>query len=172
MNAVKFMGALALATSLASTSLAQAPPGPGPGGPRMMRDGAQLTPEQRQQRRAEMRTRMQERRAERMQLMHDALGVQPNQEAAWKAWQDAMTPPEPPAPPTANTALTTPQRLDQQLAQANERAANVRKRVEATKRFYAQLTPSQQKSFDALQKMQGRGDGDRRGRMMRRMGAG
>ncbi len=35
----------------------------------------------------------------------------------------------------------------------NERAAQAKKRIDATKRLYAALTPTQQKSFDALQKL-------------------
>jgi hypothetical protein len=152
MNSVKLsLGALALAAGLAATSFAQAPMPPAEGGRHMM----QMTPEQKQQRLTQMREKMHERRAEHAKLMHDALGIQPNQENAWKAYQDALPPPAPPKPPAEN--LTTPQRLDEQLARVNDRAAQAKKRIEATKRLYAALTPTQQKSFDALQKMH-RGD--------------
>lgn len=157
------LGALALAAGLATTSVAQAPQGPPDGRPGMMRDGGQMTPE----RRAEMRQKMEQRREERARQMHDVLGIQPNQENAWNAFQAALKPPTPPAPPAANAApLTTMQRLDQMLARSNERNAEVRKRVDATKKFYAALTPTQQKSFDALAQMRG----ERRGMMRERFG--
>lgn len=179
MNSVKIsLGALALAAGLAATSFAQAPAPQGPpqgqnGGRGMMRGGPQMTPEQMQQRRDEMRQRMEQRRDERAKLMHDALGIQPNQENAWKAYQDALKPPTPPAPPAAGAAPpTTLQRLDQELARSNERAAEVKKRVDATKRFYAALTPTQQKSFEALQQMRGDRGGMMRGRMRDGFGQG
>ncbi len=161
------LGAFALAGGLTAASFAQAPAGPPGGEPRGpgMRIGQMqmLTPEQREARRAEMRERMQERRGERQKLMHDALGITPNQENAWKAYTDAMAPPAQPQPRADNAApLTVPQRADQQAARAAEMAANVKKRTDATKRLYAALTPTQQKSFEALRQMQ-RGGRDGRG---------
>jgi hypothetical protein len=52
-------------------------------------------------------------------------------------------------------ALTTPQRLDRMQARMAERQARVAQHADAVKRFYAQLSPSQQRAFDALH--QGRG---------------
>jgi hypothetical protein len=152
------IGALALAAGLAGAAIAQAPSAVRPDNDRAM---IQMTPEQKQQRLAEMRQKFAEHHAERATLMHDALGIQPNQEGAWKAFQDSMVRPAPPKPRAEN--LTTPQRLDEQLARVNERAAEAKKHIEATKRLYAALTPTQQKSFDALQKMHRGG----RGGMMR-----
>jgi hypothetical protein len=150
------IGALALAAGLAGAAIAQAPSAAPPEGGRHM---VQLTPEQKQARLAEMRQKMAQHHAERAKLMHDALGITPNQEGAWKTFQDSMTPPTPPKPPAEN--LTTPQRLDEQLARVNERAAEAKKRIDATKRLYAALTPTQQKSFDALQKLRGGREGMR-----------
>ena len=54
------------------------------------------------------------------------------------------------------TALTTPQRLDRMVHEAAERSAKhqaqMQAHVDAVKRFYAALTPSQQKAFDAMHK--------------------
>jgi hypothetical protein len=51
-------------------------------------------------------------------------------------------------------ALTTPQRLDRMVMKMAERAARrqaeLQAHVAAIKQFYAALTPSQQKAFDAL----------------------
>ena len=44
--------------------------------------------------------------------------------------------------------LTTPERLDHMLARTKEREEQTEKRVQATKEFYSQLTPTQQKTFD------------------------
>jgi hypothetical protein len=46
--------------------------------------------------------------------------------------------------------LSTPQRLDRMQARSAERQARLAQRAEAIKRFYAQLTPAQQRAFDAL----------------------
>lgn len=48
-------------------------------------------------------------------------------------------------------ALTTPERLDRAKVRMDEHKARFERRAAATKRFYAQLSPSQQKAFDALQ---------------------
>lgn len=105
---------------------------------------------------AEMQKRMQERMAERhdqrMERLKTLLQITPAQEAAFKAYV-ARTEPTPPKAPAATedwSQLTTPQRLDKMQALHNERQAEMAKRIDATKSFYAQLTPAQQKSFDTL----------------------
>jgi Spy/CpxP family protein refolding chaperone len=45
--------------------------------------------------------------------------------------------------------LTTPERLDKMQALKAERDARMDKRIDATKSFYAALTPEQQKVFDS-----------------------
>jgi Spy/CpxP family protein refolding chaperone len=62
--------------------------------------------------------------------------------------------------------LTTPQRLDRAQARMAERQAAFAKRADAIRRFYAQLSPTQQKAFDALHEGQGgkRGGGMHGGR--------
>jgi len=45
--------------------------------------------------------------------------------------------------------LTTPQRLDRMQARQAERNAMFTQRADATRSFYAALTPEQQKTFDA-----------------------
>jgi hypothetical protein len=46
--------------------------------------------------------------------------------------------------------MTTPQRIDRMRQLHAERAAAMDKRGDATKTFYAQLSPPQQKAFDEL----------------------
>jgi len=102
--------------------------------------------------------------------LHAILNIRPDQEQAFAAFQAAMAPP--PRPDRGarrgegkdwaaqNESMTTPQRLDRMLARMDERAAMMRKRIEATKTFYAALSPQQQQAFDALMRLRG-GHGER-----------
>lgn len=107
----------------------------------------------------------------RMQAMmekHDALlkaqlKLTPAQEGAWKAFVDARKPAAAPASlqhpdPVEIAKLTTPERLDKMKAIREEHlktmTAAMAKHEEATRTFYASLTPEQQKVFDAVS-MQG-----------------
>ena len=45
--------------------------------------------------------------------------------------------------------LSTPERLDRMQAMAEVRRAGTAERAEAIKAFYAQLSPEQQRAFDA-----------------------
>ena len=93
-----------------------------------------------------------ERRAERLRA---TLQLRPEQEPALTTFLAATAPnPERMRERRADRGeardLTTPQRLDQQSARLAERQRAFAARADATKRFYAQLSPSQQKAFDAL----------------------
>jgi Spy/CpxP family protein refolding chaperone len=142
--------AAVIALAAAGASFAQSPPpgGPPPGGMRMMRlEGP--SPEARAQR------------------LRDILQLTPAQEPALKAFTEAQKPPAPPAPPQARAkALTTPERLDRQRARMVEHLAAFDRRAAASRTFYAQLTPSQRKAFDALPQ---EGGGHREIRIERRM---
>ncbi|RAK59294.1 hypothetical protein DJ021_05490 [Phenylobacterium hankyongense] len=101
---------------------------------------------------------MAERRAQRLR---DALQLRPDQEPALRALVAASA-----RPPGEHErrggergearALTTPERLDRMQARLAEHDARFRQRAEATKRFYAQLSPTQQRAFDTLH--EGRGE--------------
>jgi len=103
----------------------------------------------------------------RMQAMmekHDAmlkaqLKLTPAQEGAWTAFVEARKPAAAPADmqrpdPIEMAKLTTPERLDKMKALREERmktmTAAMAKHDEATRAFYAALTPDQQKVFDAV----------------------
>jgi len=138
---------LALPIGLASACLAQgAPPAP-PGAP------------------AEHHRDPTERRAHMAQHLRDALQLQSSQEAALAAYLDALKPPDGmrdrmDRDGDADAQLPTPQRLDKMLAHMDQMRARMAQRADATKRFYAQLSPSQQRAFDALAPMMMRhGDG-------------
>jgi protein CpxP len=55
----------------------------------------------------------------------------------------------------AMQTLTTPQRLDRMVARNAERQQRLVQRADAVKRFYAALSPAQQKAFDAMHKGKG-----------------
>ncbi len=83
------------------------------------------------------------------------LQLQPSQQPALAAFLDSMKPSTDMKGHAHNDAehLSTPQRLDKMLARFDERRAHLVARAQATKQFYAQLTPSQQKAFDDLAPM-------------------
>ena len=95
------------------------------------------TPEQRQQR--------QQRHAE---ALKQKLALSADQETAWASFQQAMQPPARPAPAQDWKQLNTPQRLDQLRGLQSQRMAELDRRAEATKAFYAVLRPEQQRVFD------------------------
>lgn len=93
-----------------------------------------------------------------------ALQLTPAQEPALAALIASMKPPADhmdgmEGGHDAMSKLTTPQRLDKMLAKMDEHRAAMVDHVAAIKRFYAQLTPSQQKAFDTMHN-------DHRGPMM------
>ncbi len=114
----------------------------------------------------------QERRQAHMAQRIDALKAQlkltPAQEPAWTAFTAAMQPSERPArldrtmDRNEMDKFTTPERIDRMRALRAQYAAEADRRGEATKTFYAALTPEQQKTFDA-QAHPMRGKGGHRG---------
>ncbi|HMA06944.1 MAG TPA: Spy/CpxP family protein refolding chaperone [Ramlibacter sp.] len=138
---------LLIAACLAVAGLsagAQTPPPPaGPGA--MMQPGHPGTM------RGMMQEHMQQRRAQRLAALKQILQITPAQEGAWSAWATSMQPSNRQRPNRAELAqLTTPERIDRMRALRSERIAAMDRRGDATKTFYAALTPAQQKSFDAL----------------------
>lgn len=104
---------------------------------------------------AEMQKNQAERHAARMAQLKTELKITAAQEPAWNAFV-ARTAHTPRQPATAEdwSQLTTPQRLDKMQALHAQRSAEMTQRVEATKSFYAALTPEQQKAFDAQRGLQ------------------
>lgn len=141
-------GALASLT-FATASFAQQPQAPGQAQRPGMEARERPSPEQ-------MRTQMAER-------LRTALQLTSQQNAALNTYVSAISP-QPGARDDrrgdhqAMREMTTPQRLDAMAAHMAERQQAFAARAAATKRFYAQLTPSQQKAFDALRPA-GRGMG-------------
>ncbi len=107
-----------------------------------------------------MKEDMQAHRQAHIKAMHDMLQIRPDQEAAWQAFTASMTPPPHPdgkdhmAEHKAMAGMTTPERLDAMAAEMSkhvaEHEAEFQRHIEAVKRFYAVLSPAQQKAFDAM----------------------
>ena len=99
--------------------------------------------------------RMQERRAKHLADLKAKLKIEASQEGAWSTFTSAIQPPAPPAQRPDRAAMraefekmTTPQRLDRMQARQSERAARFAQRADATRTFYAALTPAQQSAID------------------------
>ncbi len=92
-----------------------------------------------------------EHQAKRLAALKGQLKLTAAQEPAWTAFTTALQPGERPArlDPKGMDALTTPERIDRMRALRAQHAAEADRRGEATKTFYAALTPEQQKTFDA-----------------------
>jgi periplasmic protein CpxP/Spy len=102
---------------------------------------------------------MQERRAHRDAALKQILQITPSQEGAWNTWIASRRPPATMQRPHRGEfdQLTTPQRIDRMRELRAARDAEMDRRADATKAFYAALTPAQQKAFDALAASRGRG---------------
>lgn len=107
-----------------------------------------------------MKARMEKRHA----ILHDKLKLSAEQETAWKAYIGGMQPPM--AGKHARfeemQKLPAPDRMEKMLEFMKERQAEMTVRLVELKKFYAVLTPAQQKVFDA--EMMGPRHGKRHGR--------
>ena len=97
--------------------------------------------------------------AKRQAALKAKLAITPAQEEAWTTFTASMQPPaRGPRPDRAELEkLTTPERIDRMRAMRAERNAAMDKRAEATKTFYAALSPEQQKVFDSSAMRRGPG---------------
>ena len=107
--------------------------------------------------------------AKRMQALKASLKLNANQETAWNSYIAAVKP-QRPAPEERPerpdfAKLTTPERIDAMQAMHTKHQAAMDQRNQATKAFYASLTPEQQKVFDERglrHPGEGKGKGDQR----------
>ena len=150
-SAHKHLIIASLLATLGLAASAQTPPpgmgpgmGPGPGA--MMHDGQRgMDPARMQERMG----RMQERMAKRMDAFKQKLQVSPAQEGAWNTFAAALKPTPMQRPDRAEIQrLSTPERIDRMRALRSTRMAEMDKRADATKVFYAALTAEQKKVFD------------------------
>lgn len=136
----KHLFAATLLAAASTLTWAQTPP-PAPGAAAAQQ--AQPDAGQRQQRWAE-------RRARHLADLKAKLQISAAQEGAWASYTAALQPPAPEARMNRGEfqQLTTPQRIDRMQQRMAERSARMQQMGDATKAFYAQLTPEQQKIFD------------------------
>jgi len=135
------VGALSVALFAASVALADPPSQPPTAGAQAHNEG-----------------RMQQHSEERMQrlagLVHDALTLRPDQEANWRTFLASMEPSGGMMMQRGDEAqghsMTTPQMLDQMAARMNREQAEFSRHAAAVRHFYAVLSPTQQRTFDAL----------------------
>jgi Spy/CpxP family protein refolding chaperone len=152
------MLAFGLAASLGLAATAQTPPPPAAGAdpsPALRHQGShgghggqgRMDPAKAQERSA----RMQERMAQRAAALKQKLLITPAQEPAWTSFTSAMRPAARPQRPdrAAIERMTTPERIDQMRTLRTQRMAQMDRRADATKAFYATLSPEQKKVFDA-----------------------
>jgi Spy/CpxP family protein refolding chaperone len=103
----------------------------------------------------DLQSRMEERRAQHMAALKEKLKLAPGQETAWNTFTASMQPgmrhagTDRQAMREEFQKLSTVERLDRMQAMAEVRRARMAERAGAIKAFYAQLTPEQQKVFDA-----------------------
>lgn len=143
-----------LIASAGLTAYAQGTGTPAPDGPRMHHGHKDPA-------------KMQEMMAKRQAALKAKLNLSAAQEGAWAAYVAAMQAPADMAqrmrPENRKqmhdewAALTTPQRIDKVNEMKARRDAEMAKRGDATKSFYAALTPEQQKVFDASSMRRGPG---------------
>jgi len=102
------------------------------------------------------RAAMQQRMEARFAQLKQRLQLTPDQQGAWDSFAAAVRPG--PRGPNGHARLgfdrqefarlTTPERLDRLRAMRVQRQADMDRRDDAVKTFYAALTPTQQKVFD------------------------
>lgn len=125
----------------------------------------------RKERRMEHRIeQMQVQIAQHLAALKVKLKLTPAQQGAWSTFSAAVQPTPAQlqkrlALRSEMRALTTPERIDRMREQRVARDAAMDQRFDATKALYAQLSPEQQKTFDAnAMRMGGRGDQGKHGR--------
>lgn len=96
----------------------------------------------------------QAKRTRHLAALKEKLKLAPGQEAAWSTFVEATRPTQRAgagreAMRDELAKLDTPQRLDRMLAMSEARRVRLVERAEATKAFYASLSPEQQRVFDA-----------------------
>lgn len=117
-----------------------------------------------------------EMRAHMADHLRTVLQLQASQDTALNAFLDALKPPAGAKEHLGEHGgrqagemqhMSTPERLDRMAARMDEQRGRMLARIAATKQFYAQLSPSQQKAFDDLGPMMmhhgGRGHDDGHG---------
>ena len=136
---------LALAPALfATAAVAQPPQPPMPPHPPMPSE-------------AEMKAHHEAMRRQHAEDLKIVLRLRPDQEAALHAFLASHEPKKFERRLPAPGSMTTPQRLDEMAKVEAEMEAHHKSARDALAKFYAALSPEQQKVFDALHRLKGHG---------------
>ena len=109
------------------------------------------------------RARMEQRMAKRLANLKEKLQISAAQEGAWNTWTAALKPSQLQRPARGELRqLNTPQRIDRMRTLRAQRNAEMDRRGEATKAFYAALGAEQQKTFDQIGQRMARHGGKHR----------
>ena len=154
MKSIRHWGALisVLGFSLLASPAAQAadPPGPPPHAAMQGHEG-------------NMQEAHQGHMPQLASLLHDALALRPDQEASWRTFAASMTPPAAMMSHGDETQdhamLTTPQMLDRMADHMRREQAEFERHAAAVRQLYAVLSPTQQRTFDALMMLMHHGMG-------------
>lgn len=96
-----------------------------------------------------MRDMMAKHHARHLEELKTSLKLKPEQDSAWTAFASSMKPHSPDTQERIDMGkLTTPERIDKMKAMHAEHDAEMQKRGDATKAFYATLSDEQKKTFD------------------------
>jgi protein CpxP len=106
---------------------------------------------------AEMKAHHEAMKKQHMEDLKTVLRLRPDQEAALAAFVASHEPKRFERRLPNPGSLTTPQRLDEMAKVEAEMAAHHKASRDALAKFYAALSPDQQKAFDALHRLQGHG---------------
>ncbi len=106
---------------------------------------------------AEMKADHEAMRKQHAEDLKTVLRLRPDQEAALTAFLATHEPKRFERRLPAPGSMTTPQRLDEMAKVEAEMAAHHKAARDALAKFYAALSPDQQKAFDALHRLKGHG---------------
>ena len=131
-----------IAAAALSTAVYAAPPAPEQGGP----DHGAMQGMHPERNGADFKERI----ARRQAVLHDKLKLTGTQEAAWKTYIAAATPPAPPARPERGQweKMSAPDRMEKMMGMMKERESHMATHLAAMKTFYATLSPLQQQIFN------------------------
>ena len=132
----------------------------------------QKAPEHHKHHRGDKRGDRMEHMKQRMEKLKTDLKLTAAQEGAWTSYTEAMKPGERPArgDRDAFAKLTTPERIDKMREMRAKHNAEMDRRAEATKAFYAQLNADQKKTFDSATLRMHQGPGKNHGPHQRHPG--
>lgn len=129
--------ALTLAAAAANSAWSQTPPPPPGSAPGPMME--------------KMHQHRMAKHEKSLQNLKAQLKLSPAQEPAWNAFAASMQPPTAHGPAMdrqAMSKMSTPERLDAMEAMRAKRIEQANARHSAIKKFYAELSPEQKKTFD------------------------